>query len=107
MEKRIATYEEFWPFYVTQHLNATCRNLHFVGSSSAIGFAVMAVLVSPKFLIASVVSGYFFAWIGHFFFEHNRPATFTYPAWSLRADFRMFRFMLFGRMASEVAKVSH
>jgi hypothetical protein len=62
------------------------------------------VLVDPLWLLAAPLAGYGFAWIGHFFFEHNKPATFTYPLWSLRADFRMFRLTLLGRMDRELAR---
>ena len=66
----------------------------------------LAVLDSPRWLFLAPVAGYGFAWVGHFFFEKNRPATFTYPLWSLRADFRMYRLMLLRRMRQEIARAA-
>jgi len=105
MSRRLSTYEEFWPYYVSQHMNPTCRALHFVGTALVIACIVAAVLLlSRRFLLAALVAGYGFAWVGHFFFEKNKPATFTHPLWSLRGDFRMFRLMLLGRMGPEIAR---
>jgi hypothetical protein len=104
MNDRLKTYEEFWPFYVSQHLNRTNRALHFVGTTLVLGAMGAGVLVAPGWFAAAPLAGYGFAWVGHFFFERNRPATFTYPLWSLRGDFRMYRLMLFGRMAPEIAR---
>ena len=101
---RLQTYEEFWPYYVSEHLGETTRRLHFVGTLGVIACLVAAVLVSPWFIAAAFLSGYGFAWVGHFFFEKNRPATFTYPLWSLRGDFRMFRLTLLGRMPGELER---
>jgi hypothetical protein len=103
---RFGTYEEFWPFYVSQHLHRTNRQLHFIGTSLVLAALVASLLVSLAWLAAAPFAGYGFAWVGHFFFEKNRPATFTYPLWSLRGDFRMYRLMLLGRMAPEVARAS-
>ncbi len=97
-------FDEFWDFYVSQHLNPTCRALHFVGTSGVLA----CVAVSPIFpmaLAAAPVCGYGFAWFSHFKYEKNRPATFTYPAWSLAADFVMYKKMLMREMAGEVERV--
>ena len=104
MAERPRSYEEFWPYYVSEHLGETTRRLHFFGTFLVIACLVATVLVSPWFLLAAFVAGYGFAWVGHFFFEKNRPATFTYPLWSLRGDFRMFWLMLQGRMGPEVER---
>ncbi len=104
MEKRYQNYEDFWPFYVSQHLNATCRNLHFIGTNIVYGLLIAGVLVSPWFFLTAPVAGYGFAWVGHFGFEKNRPATFKYPLWSLRADFRMHRLILLGKMQPEIER---
>lgn len=106
MSERYRTYEEFWPFYVSQHLNATCRALHFVGTTVVWIALTLAVVDTPRWLLAAPLAGYGCAWIGHFFFEKNRPATFTYPLWSLRGDFRMYRLMLLRRMRSEIARAA-
>ena len=60
---------------------------------------------NPLYIPAALVLGYGPAWIGHFFFEKNRPATFTHPWWSLRGDFRMIRLMLSFRMGREAARI--
>jgi hypothetical protein len=104
MDTRYASFEEFWPFYVSQHRDATNRTLHFVGTSLVLVCLALGVLVDPLLLLAAPFCGYGFAWVGHFFFEKNRPATFRYPLWSLRADFRMYRLMLLGRMRPELER---
>lgn len=106
MSARLRTYEEFWPFYVSQHMNPTCRTLHFVGTSLVYMVLVLAVLRSPLWLLAAPLIGYGFAWVGHFVFEKNRPATFTYPLWSLRGDFRMHRLMLLGKMKPAIERAA-
>jgi hypothetical protein len=104
MGGRLATYEEFWPFYVSQHLDRTNRRLHFVGTTLVCASLAAAVFGSALWLLAAPLAGYGFAWVGHFFFERNRPATFTYPLWSLRGDFRMYRLTWLGRMEPELAR---
>jgi hypothetical protein len=106
MDRRFSTYEEFWPFYVSQHLHPVCRALHFVGTTCVLAALAAAVLRAPGWLLCAPLAGYGFAWIGHFFFERNRPATFTYPLWSLRGDFRMYRLTLLGRMPPELRRAS-
>ena len=106
MADRIETYEGFWPYYVSEHMKETTRRLHFVGTTLVLLTLLAGVLVSPYCFIAAPFAGYGFAWVGHFFFEKNRPATFTYPLWSLRADFRMFRFILLGRMGPEIERAA-
>ena len=104
MEERFSTYEAFWPFYVSQHLDLTNRYLHFVGTTLVIAFGAASVLDTPAWFVAVPLAGYGFAWVGHFFFERNKPATFRHPLWSLRADFRMYRLMWLGRMRPEIAR---
>ncbi|MEZ4402287.1 MAG: DUF962 domain-containing protein [Kofleriaceae bacterium] len=101
------TFEEFWPYYVSQHLDPTCRALHFAGTTLALACVAATPWVPPA-ILAAPVCGYGLAWVGHFVFEKNRPATFNSPkhaVWSLRGDFRMWRRILTGRMAAEVAQV--
>lgn len=78
MAERITTYSEFYQFYLTEHQSKTSRVLHFVG-------------------IFLPMAGYGFAWVGHAFFEKNRPAIFKYPFWSLISDFKLFFEILFGK----------
>jgi hypothetical protein len=100
MAVRYASFREFYPYYLSEHRDPTCRRLHFVGSALILGLVgvVIAGLLSPWWLLAVPLIGYGFAWVGHFFFEHNRPATFTYPLWSLLGDWVMFKDMLTGKV---------
>lgn len=142
-EKPYSTFESFYPFYLSQHEDTSCRRLHFVGTSLVIlyslvdfriglsllpagllglglvpllmdvphGFFEMAAMVlafllcvisttgSVKHGVICLLIGYSFAWVGHFFFELNRPATFIYPTYSLLGDFRMWFEMATGARA--------
>lgn len=92
-------FADFYPFYLSEHRDRTCRRLHFVGTSLVIVVLVSALLTrNPWILLAVPVVGYGFAWIGHFVFEKNRPATFQHPWYSLLGDFAMFRDILLGRI---------
>jgi len=89
--KRYKTFKEFYPFYLSQHKNVTCRGLHYVGSTIAIFLIVFAIYTSNYlYILFALIQGYGFAWIGHFFFEKNRPATFEYPWYSFLGDWKMF-----------------
>jgi hypothetical protein len=103
----IHDFEEFWPYYVSQHLNPTCRTLHVIGTT--IGLAHLPVaLVFPPAIVPALTWGYGMAWIGHFFFEKNKPATWhskQFALWSLRGDFRMLARTLTGTMAEDVRAV--
>ena len=98
-EKRFQSFKEFYPFYLGEHVNATCRRLHFIGSCLIILLIVAAVLRGTYGLLWLILlAGYGFAWVGHLFFEHNRPATFKYPLYSLLGDWVMYRDMLTGKV---------
>lgn len=103
---RLPDYESFWLFYVSEHRDATCRRLHLVGTGLVFLCLALAVAVSPWWLLAAPFAGYSFAWAGHMIFEKNRPATFTYPLWSLRADFRMFFWTIAGKMPGEMERAA-
>lgn len=104
-ERRIETYEEFWPFYVREHSDPTNRKLHFVGTTGSILLLAAAVVRrKPMHVLHALLSGYGGAWVGHFFFQKNKPATFKYPLWSLYSDFRMYGKILAGTMDEEVAR---
>lgn len=106
MAPRLTSYEEFWPYYVAQHMRPATRALHMLGTTLVLLALAAGVLVSPLWLLVMPVAGYGPAWIGHFFFEGNRPATFTYPLWSLRGDFRMYRLTLLGKMGPEIDRAA-
>ncbi len=99
------TYREFWPYYVGEHNLAATRWLHFVGTAGVLAFFVVAIATwDGWWLVAMPLFGYGFAWTGHFFVEHNKPATFRFPLWSLAGDFHMFALMCLGRMGDEVSR---
>ena len=88
---RFTSFREFYPFYLSEHGNRTSRRLHFIGSCGVLALLATAIAQgSAWWLLGALVCGYGFAWVGHFFFEKNRPATFRYPLWSLMGDWRMF-----------------
>ncbi len=99
MTTRFASFSDFYPYYLGEHSDRTCRRLHFAGTALVI-LTVVAALASSRFAIlwAAPLFGYGFAWVGHFFFEKNKPATFSHPFYSLLGDFVMFRDMLIGRI---------
>jgi hypothetical protein len=91
MEKRFKTLKEFYPYYLSEHQNYTCRVLHFVGTALLFLIIAVAIILSDyRILISLPFVGYGFAWVGHFFFEKNKPATFQYPLFSLASDFLLF-----------------
>jgi len=98
-DKRYKTFAEFYPFYLNEHSNQTSRRLHFIGTSLAVALVCTAVLTQQWWLCAvAFVQAYAFAWIGHFFFEHNRPATFKYPAFSFIGDWRLWWEIMTGKI---------
>lgn len=95
MEKEYKNLKDFYPYYLTEHNFGICRTLHFIGTSLVIiSFVSFIATLNWKYLVACPLFGYFFAWIGHFVFEKNRPATFKYPLLSLMSDFVMYWDML-------------
>jgi len=93
------TFADFYPYYLSEHRNRTCRRLHFVGSTIALALVVAAAATFTWWLVLlALVAGYGFAWLGHAVFEKNRPATFTYPVYSFVGDWVMWKDMLTGRI---------
>ena len=88
------SFAEFYPFYLQEHQNKTSRTLHVIGTGivflELLGFLYFSAQLHWGVWFLLPLTGYGFAWVGHFFFEKNRPATFTYPLWSLRGDFTLF-----------------
>jgi hypothetical protein len=98
-------FESFWPFYLREHAKPATRWCHYTGSTLALLVLGAALLTQTWWaLLAVPVSGYFFAWVSHAFIERNRPATFTYPLWSLVGDYRMYALFLTGRLGAELEK---
>ena len=105
MADKLSTYDAFWPYYLREHARPATRGLHYLGT--AIGLALLAaagMAGNPWLVLPAVVSGYAFAWLAHLLVERNRPATFTYPVWSLISDFRMFFLWLGGQLGPELRK---
>ena len=98
-ENQYQNFADFYPFYLSEHSDRTCRRLHFVGSSRVLLMLAYVVLSGKWVLLLTLpLIGYGFAWLGHFIFEKNRPATFKYPLYSLIGDWVMFKDMLTGKI---------
>jgi hypothetical protein len=96
---RYTRFRDFYAFYLSEHTDRMCRRLHFVGTLLVIVIMLRAVMErDARWLLLAPLVGYGFAWVGHFFFEKNRPATFRYPLWSLAGDWVMFLDILRGRI---------
>ena len=96
---RFSSFHEFYPYYLGEHANRTCRRLHFLGSLGVL--ALLALALASRngwYLLGALLCGYGFAWIGHFFFEKNRPATFKHPLYSFIGDWVMFKDILTGKI---------
>ena len=97
--KAFTSFAAFYPFYLSEHSNRTCRRLHFVGSSlGLVCLALAIVLRQPWWVVLGLLLGYAFAWIGHFGFEHNKPASFQRPLYSFMGDWKMYAQMCSGRI---------
>ena len=94
MNDKIKTFKDFYPFYLLEHMHPICRLLHFIGTFGVITLILISIVFSNKVWMYAPLCGYFFAWIGHFVFEKNRPATFKYPIYSMIGDFLMFYHLL-------------
>ena len=108
--RKIESYADFWPYYLQEHARPETRAIHYAGTALATGCALAAVITGNLwFVFAALVGGYGPAWYAHFFVEKNRPATFTYPLWSLISDFRMAWAWVTGGLSAELdrAGVEH
>ncbi|MDH3473423.1 MAG: DUF962 domain-containing protein [Rhodospirillales bacterium] len=103
MARRAKTYEAFWPIYLAEHRRPGTRALHYLGTGLGLVLFVLGlVTLDWRLILAALVAGYGFAWIGHALVEKNRPATFDHPLWSLVSDLRMFGLWISGRLGREL-----
>lgn len=101
--KRYSGLKEFYPFYLTEHQNPVSRMLHFTGTSLFLIIVVYSIATAKyQLLWLAPIAGYGFAWIGHYFYEKNKPATFTYPGMSLASDFIMFWHIISGQLPKKL-----
>ena len=105
MARDYRTFGDFWLFYLREHSRAETRALHYIGTALVIAVAIFTIVTGRWWwLLAMPLAGYGFAWFAHFRVEKNRPATFTYPLWSLIADYRMFGLWITGRLGAELRR---
>jgi len=100
--EQFTSFREFYPYYLQEHAKPLCRALHYVGTTLTLFLLVAALLADLRWLLAIPLAGYGFAWVAHFFIEKNRPATFTYPVWSLLGDYKMYFSWLTGRLTAQL-----
>lgn len=99
-ETEFRSFREFYDFYLEEHSDYKCRRMHFIGSWLVLLFLAAAIWFrNPWLLLLMPLAGYGFAWLGHYLYEHNRPATFTHPLYSLMGDWKMFWHILTGRVS--------
>lgn len=105
MTAQFSNFAEFWPYYLGEHAKPTTRGLHFAGTGAGLSLCAVAIFLGQYWLLLpALIAGYGPAWVGHFFIEKNRPATFRHPLWSLIADFRMFFLFVTGRLGTELRR---
>ena len=98
-QRQFTSFADFWPYYLGEHSRSATRLLHCVGTLTAIAVVILLILIGKWWLFPlALVPGYGLAWVGHFFIEKNRPATFDYPLWSFIGDWKMLALMLTGRL---------
>jgi hypothetical protein len=104
-KKKYTSFWSFYPYYLTEHSNPKNRGLHFIGTGLILVLFIAGIIFQNWNLIAAIpFCGYGFAWVGHFFIEKNRPATFTHPLYSLGSDFVMFWHILTGQLKKKMAE---
>src|SRR2546423_568175 len=104
-QQEFQSFADFWPFYLAEHSRPATRALHAAGTILSLVLLV-ALIIERKWawLPLALVVGYGCAWVGHFFIEHNRPATFQHPLWSFLGDYKMLALMLTGQIDRELAR---
>ncbi len=104
-QEEMKSFAEFWPHYVAEHSQPATRALHAAGTLASTACAAALVARGKwRWLPLALVPGYAAAWVGHFFIEHNKPASFKHPLWSFIADYKMVGTMLAGEMQKEVER---
>ncbi len=102
-ERKYKSFRSFYPYYLTEHGDLANRTLHFIGTAGILVILVLAIALQKWWMLALIpFFGYGFAWAGHFFIERNKPATFTYPLYSLGSDFVMFWHILTGQISKKL-----
>jgi len=102
---RYKTYSAFFDFYLSEHNKPLTRAVHYLGSTlGLLALVLMARTLNPVWILVGLVAGYGCAWAGHFFIEHNRPATFKYPLWSFMGDYHMYFLWLTGQLGKRRAR---
>ena len=102
---RYDSFADFWPHYLREHAKPRTRALHYAGTTLVVLIAAAALFTGRYWLLLAMpIAGYGFAWASHAAIEHNRPATFTHPLWSLASDFRMWWLWLTGRLEAELRR---
>jgi hypothetical protein len=97
--KAMKSFAEFYPFYLSEHSNLTCRRLHFAGSTLSLACVAMIFVTGNLiWLLGALLAGYGFAWVGHFGFEKNKPASFKRPLYSLLGDWTMYKDIWLGKV---------
>ena len=103
VEKKYKNFRSFYPYYLTEHGDIKNRTLHFSGTLGLLIILILAILLQKWWMLLLIpVCGYGFAWVGHFFIEKNKPATFTYPVYSMGSDFVMFWHILTGQIGKKL-----
>jgi hypothetical protein len=103
--RQYTSFEQFWPHYLREHADKGTRILHYIGTALTLVVAAIAVLTGKLWMLLLIpLVGYGFAWVSHAFVERNKPATFTYPLWSLISDYRMFFLAMTGRLRPELER---
>jgi hypothetical protein len=104
-DKKYKTFWDFYPYYLTEHSLPINRTLHFIGTGIVISLLLAAIISGKAIILLFIpIAGYGFAWVGHFFLEKNKPATFTYPLYSLASDFVMFYHIITGQIGRKLAE---
>jgi len=99
MARQFSSFRDFYPYYLAEHSDLTCRRLHFAGTSLVVAILAITFFTQDiRWIILAPFAGYGFAWVGHFFFEKNKPATFTHPFYSFIGDWVMWKDMLTGKL---------